>query len=198
MYKMYNRKYILNILFVVFTAVGFGQDTKISQKNGDHIENEGKDQMERILKTYSSVINNWLFTNEIVIDKTVIPFSHPVLTLNCKYLQNDSQQLATFLHEQFHWFVSNRSSAEKNTINEFKQIFFEVPVGGKLGARDVYSTYLHLIVCDLEYQALTKIFGEIPAKNILSTWNHYTWIYKTVTGDSRVRNINIKYGFIVP
>lgn len=79
-----------------------------------------------------------------------------------------------------------------------KQIFSEVPIGGKLEARDTYSTFLHLIVCDLEYQALTKLYGELAAKTLLMNWSHYTWIYRAVITDSRVRNINIKYGFIVP
>ena len=171
---------------------------EIKVKNGDKKEIEGKQQLERILKIYGSKIDKWLFTKEIIIDKNVIPFSHPVLTLNCDYLENNPKQLSNFLHEQFHWYVESMPMQEKNAINEFKQIFPVVPVKGNEGARDEYSSYLHLIVCDLEFQALTKVIGEKPARELLAEWNHYTWIYKTVFEDKRVREINVKNGFVTP
>ncbi|NJM35541.1 MAG: bifunctional phosphoribosylaminoimidazolecarboxamide formyltransferase/IMP cyclohydrolase [Rhodomicrobium sp.] len=45
------------------------------------------------------------------IQSRVIPHSHPVLTLNTQYVEDDTAQTATFLHEQFHWFLGERRSA---------------------------------------------------------------------------------------
>ena len=39
----------------------------------------------------------------------------------------------------------------------------------------------HLIVCFLEYRAVTELLGEWMVKQMLDFWvtDHYTWIYKT-------------------
>ena len=59
----------------------------------------------------------------------------------------------------------------------------EVPVGGREGARSEFSTYLHLIVCWLEVDAMVQIAGEKQALENLMKKNHYTWIYKKVFED---------------
>ena len=118
--------------------------------------------------------------------------------MNCNYLDNDLKQLSNFLHEQFHWFVESKDVEKENAIKAFKQAFPQVPVKGGLGVRDGYSTYLYLIVCDLEFQAMTKLIGENAAKQLLTEWTHYTWTYRTVLDNKQVRGINIKYGFIIP
>jgi hypothetical protein len=55
------------------------------------------------------------------------------------------------------------------------------------GARDEYSTYLHLLVCYLEQQAILRILGELKAKQVMDFWatDHYTWVYQTVISRSR-------------
>jgi hypothetical protein len=147
---------------------------------------------------YGSEIQPFLFTRKVEIDCNVIPFSHPVLTLNCNYLENDEKQLSNFLREHLHWFVVTRARWLERAIKDFRDCFPQVPVGGKKGARDVYSTYLHLIVCDLELLALTQVLGKEGAREIVSQWTHYTWIYDKVLHDKRIEAINIKHGFVVP
>lgn len=191
-------KSILTIALVLISMLAVGQNLEISMKNGDTRELEGKSQMERIIKSYDKEIRNWLFTKKVLIDKNVIPFSHPILTLNCNYLHNDLKQLANFLHEQFHWFVESKGADEEKAIKAFKEAFPQVPVKGELGARDEYSTYLHLIVCDLEFQAMTKLIGENQARQLLAEWQHYKWIYNVVLDNKQVREINKQYGFIIP
>lgn len=191
-------KYHLTTLLVMISIILNGQSFEINLRNGDSKEVEGKAQIERIIKTYENKIGKWFFTKKIEIDKNSIPFSHPVLTLNCNDIDNDLKQLSNFLHEQFHWFVETKQTQEKKTISEFRKLFAEVPVKGKEGARDEYSTYLHLIVCDLEFQSMTKVIGEKLARQLLTEWTHYTWIYNKVLSDSRIREINIKNGFVIP
>ncbi len=55
-----------------------------------------------------------------------------------------------------------------------------VPQGRPYGARSASSTYLHLIVCYLELEALKSFLGERPARRVLATQTHYVWIYATV------------------
>lgn len=190
-----------NIFLFVFSLISLGcsaQGLTIDLKNGEDAEKQGREQLERISKTYGSGIGSWLFTKKVIIDKNAIPFSHPVLTLNCRYLNDDLKQLSTFLHEQFHWLEESRDVQKEKAIAEFKAMFTSVPVKGREGARDEYSTYLHLIVCDLEFQAMTKVVGEQKAKQIMSEWTHYTWIYDKVLNDQRIRRVNVANGFVVP
>jgi hypothetical protein len=56
-----------------------------------------------------------------------------------------------------------------------------VPSGPEQGgARDTYSTYLHLVVCQLEYDSVSDIVGEARARAVIESWTHYPWIYREV------------------
>lgn len=188
-------KYFLTTLLVTISLTLNAQNIEISLKNRNEKELKAEAQLQRIIETYKSDINTWIFTTKVEINENTIPFSHPVLTLNCNYLNDDLKQLSNFLHEQFHWLEEAKKELREKAISEFKEIFPDVPVKGKEGARNEYSTYLHLIVCDLEFQAMTEVVGEQMARHILSEWKHYRWIYNKVLNDKRVREVNTKYGF---
>lgn len=191
-------KYKILITFITVSINLQAQEIEISLKNGTDQEKKGKEQLERIVEQYHDTIKKWIFTTKVEIDENTIPFSHPVLTLNCNDLDNDVKQLSTFLHEQFHWLEESVPAQREKTIQDFKALFPEVPVGGRTGARSSYSTYLHLIVCDLEFQSMTQVVGEEKARQILSEWTHYTWIYDKVLHDGRIREISVKNGFLIP
>lgn len=145
-------------------------------------EQATKEQLNRLLKKYD--LSKWIFTENVIVDYyTQIPHSHPVLTLNTRYLKNDEKLLSTFVHEQIHWFTSSNRNAVDKTVADFKTFYPEVPVGKGEGARDEFSTYLHLIVCYLEFSAMTELLGEPKAREIMARWRHYKWIYKTVLNE---------------
>lgn len=164
-------------------------------ENGTDRERATADQLRALLDDYD--VGRWVWTDRVRIAAGEIPHSHPVLTLHTRALGNPHDQLSTWLHEQFHWWVVERSEAEEGAIAAFRELFPEVPVGGREGGRDEYSTWLHLIVCDLEYQAMASLVGEERARELLAATNHYTWIYDAVLNDPRVREINLAHGFDV-
>ena len=88
-------------------------DIRIELAAGSRLEREGHDQLRRILATYD--LSPWM-TRRMGIQSRAIPHSHPVLTLNTRYLDNDTLQ----------------------------------------AARDENSTYLHLLVCTLELDAVSE------------------------------------------
>jgi hypothetical protein len=135
-----------------------------------------------------------MWTYEVRIDETEIPHSHPVLTLHTRSVGDSQDQLSTFVHEQFHWWMHTRPEAEAAAVAEFRELFPEAPVAadGGGGARDEYSTYLHLIVCDLEFQAMSEIVGEQRARALMSSHGHYTWICQTLPHDVKVRAVNLR------
>jgi hypothetical protein len=140
---------------------------------------------------------DWVVTDKILIDEEEIPHSHPVLTLHARHLHEPDNLLSTFLHEEFHWWVDGRREALDSSITEFREIWPDVPSSQDGGARDEYSTYLHLVVCDLELQATSLLVGEPAAREALERLDHYGWIYKRVLGDSRVREVMRTHGFIL-
>jgi hypothetical protein len=149
-------------------------------KQNSRTERQTRDQMQRLLRTYD--INQWIFTRSILIDDTAIPHSHPVLTLHTRHLKDDELLLATFIHEQFHWWAERNSEATRLSIAELREMFPKVPVAAPEGAANEDSTYLHLVVCYLEYRALRELLGELKSRQIIEFWttDHYTWIYRTV------------------
>ena len=83
----------------------------------------------------------------------VIPHSHPVLTLSTRN-KSDDDLLSTFLHEQIHWYGVEKDEQVEGAIKDFKEMYPKVPVGNRQGARDEFSTYLHLFICYLEYKSM--------------------------------------------
>ncbi len=69
-------------------------------------------------------------------------------------------------------------------MDELRTLYPKVPVGQPQGARNEDSTYLHLIVCYLEYCALTELLGIEGATQVLESLPFYRWIYKTVRADA--------------
>jgi uncharacterized protein len=151
---------------------------EIQLASGTELERRGRDQLERLLKTYD--LDRWTYTRTVRIESRVIPHSHPVLTLNTRYLEDDTAQVATYLHEQLHWFIVERGAAGDSAIAELRRVYPSVPSAPPEGARDEESTYLHLLVCLLELDATAEVFGEAPARRALGRWRHYTWVYREV------------------
>jgi len=101
-------------------------------------------------------------------------------------LDQDELALATFVHEQIHWFVAGHEAAAEAAIAEFRQLYPNAPSAPPEGARTKRSTYLHLIVNYWEYRALGELLGVERARRILAVRREclYTWIYRTVLDDT--------------
>lgn len=143
-------------------------------------------------------VEPWIMTRKIVIDATQIPHSHPVLTVHTRHIGEELPMLATFVHEQLHWLEDEPWLTDfEAAMADFKKLFPTVPTSRQGGARDQQSTYRHLLVCDMELQALTTLVGRDAARNTLAQATHYEWIYEKVLSDSRIRTISLKHGFDV-
>ena len=152
----------------------------ITLKNNDQREQQTKQQLQRLLSAFD--VSNWVFTRKILIESGVIPHSHPALTLSTRHLKDDELLLSTFVHEQLHWYLEAKSKETEAAYNELKTMFAKVPVGFPEGGNDEESTYKHILICYLEYQAIRELLGELKARQVMEFWavDHYTWIYKTV------------------
>ncbi len=169
---------------------------QISTKNKTDKELRKKEQLERLLKQHD--LSKWLHTKAVVIDEqTGIPHSHPVLTLNADQIDDDPGTLSTFIHEQIHWLADAKSAQTEKAIEELKVIYPEAPSGPPEGARNRYSTYLHLIVCYLEYEGMRELVGDEKARQIIDglSKRFYKWVYRTVLNDTaKIKAVVQKHG----
>jgi len=191
---------VLILTIFLFSAVLHGQvKVDISLKSGSPAETETREQLLRLLKTYD--LSKWMFTASLVIDAKSIPHSHPVLTLHTRHLKDDDLLLSTFVHEQLHWFLVQNEKETQEAMKELRLLFPKVPVGFPEGSENDESTYLHLLVNYLEYQADKELLGELRARQVMEFWStdHYTWIYRTVLERGRdIGNILLKHGLMPP
>jgi hypothetical protein len=139
--------------------------------SGTALEQHAREQLVRLLTTWD--LSRWLFTRTVQIESRVIPHSHPVLTLNTQYLDNDTAQVATLLHEQLHWFLVQHDTATKSAITDLERLYPQAPDAPPEGAGGLRSTHLHLLDCLLEFDAVRTLFGEATARQTLGAFPYY-------------------------
>ena len=178
-------------LAVSFLGLAYAAEAlEISLQHGSTPERRTRDQLLEVLKRYDT--QRWTFTRKIIIDEGAIPHSHPVLTLHTRHLGEDLLLLSTYVHEQIHWYEESKPKQRAAALAELKKLYPEVPVGFPEGAGGEESSYLHLIVCYDEYQAMKSLVGERQATEIMRRWSedHYRWVYRKVLEDeARLRAV---------
>lgn len=134
------------------------------------------EQLRELLATYDLAGLQW--TSQIVVQHRVVPRSHPTLTLNTR--SQGDHLLATYLHEQMHWWTAAHPSFGQ-AIAETRALWPEVPDAGGGGSHDEHSTRLHLIVCHLERRAMQHVVGSGRAAAVLERQINdrpvYPWVY---------------------
>jgi hypothetical protein len=174
---------LLMTIALVTSTFALGE-VNILLKNNTDKESQKREQIAKLIQQYD--LKKWWFTDDIIIDETTrSPFSHPVLTLTASMPNNDPAALSQLLHEQIHWFEDERPEEVESTITALKALYPSVPVGYPEGARDEFSTYLHIAVCLMELDALAELLGKQQAQNVIATNGKYfyKWIYSTVLQD---------------
>lgn len=159
----------------------------IRLKRGTSREVQTREQLLRLLTTHD--VSRWLHTREVLVEEGAIPHSHPTLTLNTRHLEQDDVLLATFIHEQLHWHLSNLPHAPlrqpkpvASAMDELRAAYPGLPITAPLGAGNERSTYLHLIVNYLECAAMREVLEEWRFEALTSFWlgDHYTALYRAV------------------
>lgn len=171
-----------------------GPGLEMTFERNSEAERATADQLRRTLQKYN--VDRWIHTRRIHIDERAIPHSHPVLTLHTRHLGDEHGLLATFLHEQFHWLEEGNEHF-RAAMRLYARKYPDAPSRGPEGARDLESTYRHLLVCDLEFQAMSHLVGMGRAREVLSAKRYYTWIYERVLNDPSVREIARGSGFLL-
>ena len=177
-------------------AAGDSRVAWIGLANGSEAEAVMASELRALMRKYD--LEPWILTRRVLIDENQIPHSHPILTVHTRHIGEELELLSTFVHEQLHWLEEEPWLADfLGAMTEFEALFPDVPSRDAGGARDAQSTYRHLLVCDMEYQAMTALVGEMAARGTLEGMTHYEWIYEKVLNDPRVREVALRHGFVV-
>ena len=86
-------------------------------------------------------------------------------------------------------------------IERLGTMYPEVPVGYPEGARNTYSSYLHLIVCYLELEGIARLLSppRLQAVWEMLAGDHYTWVYQTLMTDwARIGAVVDEYDLTIP
>lgn len=153
----------------------------IRTKNGLPMEEQRKQQMERLARQYD--LHKYTITRDILIERGAINHSYPVLTLNLRFLDNDDLALSAYVHEQGHWYLMERNRLNNPSLfndlhRTFPNLDYQVPEGDG----ELKSTYFHIAVCMLEWQAMEELVGPERARKVIE-WkqrDHYKGIYALV------------------
>jgi hypothetical protein len=145
-------------------------------------------------------LSPFLYTKKVNIQSKVIPHSHPVLTLNTRNAEYPKKILATFLHEELHWWLTKNHAQTELAIKELQKIYPKVPVINENGT---YSTHLHLLVCYLELQVLDFYLGKKEARGLITNTMKkdkiYPWVYYQVLyKDFAIKKLITKYKLLPP
>jgi len=115
-----------------------------------------------------------------------IPYSHPEITLGT-WADDELSLLASYLHEQMHWYVSWYSHVRReqwrDIFGNLRWRYPQVPACGPEGAPDEYSTYLHLVVNWLEIEVTSRFFDRERVIAHAGALPYYRWIYRIVIDD---------------
>ena len=166
---------------VLFAALGARAQTpklNIKTKNGLAQEEQRKEQMARLAKQYD--LKKYTITRDILIERGAMNHSHPTLTLNLRFLDNDDLALSAYVHEQAHWVLTDRHRFDTPSVFEdlhraFPNLEIRVPEGDG----ELRGSYFHIAVCMLEWHAMEELVGPERARKVIE-WkqgDHYKAIY---------------------
>jgi len=128
-------------------------------------------------------LKKYTITRDIIIERGAINHSSPVLTLNLRFLDNDDLALSAYVHEQGHWLLMERNRARNPQLFEDLRITFpNLEVERPAGDGELRSSYFHVAVCMLEWQAMEDLVGAERARKVIE-WkqsDHYTGIYSLI------------------
>jgi hypothetical protein len=170
------------IILLLAGSVSIAQAIEFTTEHSAESEKETIELIKSLNKAYD--LTKWQFSDAVHINKKAIPHSHPILTLHTRH--NKPQEidllLSTYLHENIHWYLDAHQTELTDIITVLKKRFPNIAVGYPEGARDEYSSYLHIVVCFLELDAIRQLLSDTRYDKIVRFWqqDHYTRIYKLV------------------
>ena len=169
---------------------------KIKLAHNTDREQQAQQQVERLAQQFD--LKKYTLTRDIIIEQGAIPHSSPVPTLNVRFLGNDDLALSSYLHEQAHWVMMERHRNDiRDLIADLERAFPNLDYRVPQGDGDMRTSYVHIVVCMLEWHAMEELVGTERARKT-TEWkqgDHYKDIYKIdLDHREQVEGIMKRYG----
>ena len=145
----------------------------ISSKNNIPQESKVVDIVKSVCEKYDIPV----FTQNVVIEKDVIPHSHPVLTLNTQ-VKDTRLLLTTLVHEQLHWYAQDHSQYN-DCITYLKSKYQDDGEHNKSGTYP-NSYWEHIIVCFNTRRYLKKVLSKEDSGWVYKEWQAYPTLEKLI------------------
>jgi len=173
----------LIFLLISIPAILVTQTPKLNIKleHNSGGEQKRKEQIERLAEKYD--LKKYTITRDIVVDQQAMNHSAPVLTQNLRFLDNDDRALSAYVHEQAHWLLMERHRGEaREMLPELQRMYPNLPTAPPQGDGNEGTSYIHLVVLMLEWQALEDLIGVEHARAVMEfkRQDHYKALYATV------------------
>jgi hypothetical protein len=132
-------------------------------------------------------LSRYEYTQHVRVVPASTTHSHPILTLGTRFTETEDHLLATYLHEQMHWYLWLLGGPDHDPVapffDELVRRYPKAPTHLPEGARNYEQTYLHLVINWLELKSTSDFIGWDRAVALANTQYGYRWIYKTVIRD---------------
>jgi hypothetical protein len=155
-------------------------------KRGAPCEERTRQEVERLASKFD--LGKYTVTRDIMIEQGAMAHSYPELTMNCRFLRDDDLLLSQYIHEQGHWLLMERHRVQMPRLfDDLQRLVPNLPVQPPKGDSNERSSYFHLAVIMLEWQALEDLVGPERAHRVME-WkrgDHYTAIYSAVLDKRR-------------
>jgi hypothetical protein len=179
---MLHRSSLLLLLILALPILAHGETPKLNIKLAHNSACEQRTllQVNEFAKRYD--LKKFTLTRDIVIEQGAMAHSKPVLTINCRFLDDDDRALSQYVHEQGHWVLGRRQGELQPLFLALTQAFPNIPTEFPAGGYGVRDSYFHLAVLMLEWQAMEELVGDKRALAVMK-WkqgDHYTELYRTV------------------
>jgi hypothetical protein len=181
---VHQRRFIASWVFLLIALsahASSAQSITIDVAHGSERERQTKVGLEQVLASYD--LRKYAFTDHVVIEESAINHAFPVLTLNARFANSPDELLASYIHEQLHWYLREHLPRQQDAIADLRRMYPNAPVGLPEGAETAYSTYGHLVDCYLEILAVRQLIGPERTTAVIDDKHHYTWIYQTIIRD---------------
>jgi hypothetical protein len=171
----------LVILLISLCTFAKTPKLNITLKHDSEGEQKRKEQIERLANVYD--LAKYTITRDIVIDQQAMNHSTPVLTQNLRFADNDDRALSAYVHEQAHWLLMERHRGQaRQMLPELIHMYPNIDVTPPYGDGNQGTSYIHLVVLMLEWQALEDLLGGARARAVMEfkRQDHYKDLYATV------------------
>ncbi|MBB2894196.1 hypothetical protein [Flexivirga oryzae] len=153
-------------------------DVRIETASGLPTEVATAAELCALLASYDLHGLEW--TDHVMVQEGVRSHSHPKLTLNTR--RTGDSLLASYLHEQLHWWLAEHDRVAA-AIDATRQGWSTTPGRTEGGARNDWSSRLHLFVCFLEDRAVRLLTTPQRAAAVLDAQIEagiYPWVRQEI------------------